>query len=285
MRFNVISNLKNGAGLQRNYELLKHALEVRGHYVYGVQFNEKHLRTPPADVNIFDEVVNPNAFPAAPVQWVMPHPEWWFQGWERYHWDKVLCKTRDCERIFREKVGDRSQYIGWLANDLYNPDIKREKKFLHVAGKSHFKNTDAVIQGCLWAGVQLTLVGEVVNRRVEDWELVRLMNSHFCQIMPSEYEGYGHVLHESQSTGQILITTDAPPMNLVKPSFVIPSISTRQHHAGTLHKVSPLDVCRTVKRVLALPDNEVERLRLEARQSYFRGVKEFHVALSGLVGV
>ena len=78
MRFNVISNLHNGAGLQRNYELLRHALEVRGHQVHGVQFNAKPLLVPKADVNIFDEVVNVNAFAAAPKQWVMPHLEWWF---------------------------------------------------------------------------------------------------------------------------------------------------------------------------------------------------------------
>ena len=34
-------------------------LEDRGHSVQGVQFNAKPLLVHPADVNIFDEVVNP----------------------------------------------------------------------------------------------------------------------------------------------------------------------------------------------------------------------------------
>ena len=127
------------------------------------------------------------------------------------------------ERIFQGKVGDRCQYLGWMARDLYQPSIPRERKFLHVAGKSQFKNTAAVVAGCQHAGVPLTVIGEHtgdIRRRVEDQELIRLMNSHFCQVMPSAYEGYGHVLHEALSVGQVIITTDAPPMNEVAPALL-----------------------------------------------------------------
>ena len=287
MRFNIISNLKNGAGLQRNYELLHHALVSRGHQVYGVQFNAKPLLVPLADVNIFDEVVAPLAFKAAPVQWAMPHPEWWFAGWEGYPWDLVLAKTRDCERIFKGKVGDRCQYLGWMARDMYQPIILRERRFLHVAGKSHFKNTHAVVTGCQQARVPLTVIGEhtgQLRRRVDDRELMRLMNSHFCQVMPSAYEGYGHVLHESQSVGQILITTDAPPMNEVTPSFCLPSISTTPHHAAPLHKVSALDVSLAVKQVLGLSSVEVQALAEQARAAFERDQRAFQTALDSLVG-
>ena len=70
MRFNIISNLTNGVGLQRDYELLRTELKARGHEVQGVQFNAKPLVVPPADVNIFDELVVPAAFAAAKEQWV-----------------------------------------------------------------------------------------------------------------------------------------------------------------------------------------------------------------------
>ena len=282
MRFNLISNLLNGAGLQRDYELLRHELVSRGHQVHGVQFNAKPLLAPVADVNIFDEVVAPLAFRAAPVQWVMPHPEWWFAGWEQHHFDKVLAKTRDCERIFRAKVGDRCQYLGWVAKDLYRAGIKKERRFLHVSGKSHFKNTPAVIQGCQHARVPLTVIGH--GTRVSEADLIRLMNSHFCHIMPSAYEGYGHVLHESQSTGQILITTNAPPMNEVTPSFCLPSIGTTPHHSAPLHKVSALDVSHAVRHVLGLSQEEQDRLSAAARASYCREVQQFSKTLDALVG-
>jgi hypothetical protein len=286
MRFNIVSNLANGVGLQRNYELLKQALEARGHSVQGVQFNAHPLLAPSADVNIFDEVVAPEAFRAAPKNWVMPHPEWWFAGWDGYKWDLVLAKTHDCERIFRAKVGDKCQYLGWIAKDLYREGIPKERRFLHVAGKSRFKNTHAVIQGCQLARVPLTVIGEhvVPARRVSEQQLIHLMNSHFCHVMPSAYEGYGHVLHESQSTGQVLITTDAPPMNEIVPSYRIPSTGTKPHHAAPLHQVSSVDVANAVKNVAALSEFEVEMLAVAARDQYEEDQKAFYVALDGLVG-
>ena len=182
MRFNVISNLTNGVGLQQDYELLREALERRGHLVAGVQFNKKPFTIKPADINIFLEVVNPQAFAAAPQQWVVPNPEWWFAGWEAHHWDRVLTKTRDAERIFKAKVGSRCQYLGWLARDLFDPAIPRHRHVLHIAGKSRFKNTTAVIAGCKEAGVSLTVIGEHFTgprKRVGESELKRLMKSHF----------------------------------------------------------------------------------------------------------
>jgi hypothetical protein len=286
VRFNVISNLANGVGLQRDYELLRQQLESRGHTVHGVQFNAKPLLVPPADVNIFDEVVNPLAFKAAPQQWVLPHPEWWFDQWDDYQYDMVLCKTRDCERIFWRKFGDRCRYIGWMARDLYDPEVKREEKFLHVAGKSHFKNTHAVVEGCQRARVHLTVIGEHVAtpRRVTDKELKHLMNSHFCHVMPSAYEGYGHVLHEALGVGQLIITTNAPPMNEIVPSLRIPSLSTTQHHQGTLHKVSSLDVTKAVVQIMAMPCTTRKYLAKEAREAFHDDQQAFQNILNELVG-
>lgn len=286
MRFNVISNLTNGVGLQKDYELLKHALEVRGHTVHGVQFNAKPPQAIAADVNVFLEVVTPSVFRYAPRQWAVPNPEWWFNGWDRYQWDLVLAKTRDCERIFTEKVGDRCQYLGWLARDLYRPGIERHRKFLHVCGKSHFKNTMAVVMGCQQARVPLTVIGEHApqKRRVSDQELILMMNSHFCHVMPSEYEGYGQVLHEALSAGQIVVTTDAPPMNEVKPSVLVPSASTRPHHAGVLHKVSALEVAKVVRQIAGWPPETIQQYAEEARAQYLGEVKEFHEGLDRVLG-
>jgi hypothetical protein len=286
MRFNICSNLNNGVGLQRDYELLRHQLEKRGHQVYGVQFNATPVVAPRADVNIFVEVVTPFVFAAAPKQWVIPHPEWWFAQWDKYPYDLVLAKTRDCERIFRAKVGDKCRYIGWLARDLYRPEIPRQRKFLHVCGKSQFKNTPAVIVGCQHAGVPLTVIGTHAGtrRHVSDPELVNLMNTHFCQVMPSAYEGYGHVLHEALGAGQILITTNAPPMNELTPSILLPSESTSKYHEGTLHKVSPLSVSKAVKHVMALPPTSVQRYRDEGRAQFQQDQVAFEQALDELLG-
>lgn len=286
VRFNLISNLTNGVGLQQDYTLLRHQLLIRGHTVQGVQFNGKPLQVLPADVNIFLEVVNPLVFRAAPKQWAVPNPEWWFAAWDQYSWDLVLAKTHDCERIFTEKVGDRCQYVGWTARNLYNPAIGRQRTFLHVAGKSQFKNTPAVIAGCQRAKVPLLVVSEHVGlrRRVPQEELIYLMNSHFCHVMPSAYEGYGQVLHEALGVGQVIITTDAPPMNEMRPAFMIPSSGWKKHHEGQLHKVSVLDVSTAVNKVKDLTDERLTALQEEARAEYRRGEKEFQQALDALVG-
>ena len=286
MRFNICTNLRNGVGLQADYELLRHELEQRGHTVRGVQFNAKPLVANPADVNIFLEVVAPEVFKTAPVQWVVPNPEWWFAGWAAYPWDRVLAKTRDCERIFRAKMGMKCSYLGWMARDLYQSAIPRERKFLHVAGKSRFKNTHAVINGCDLVGVPLTVVGEHTSspRRVDHEELVQLMNSHFCHVMPSAYEGYGQVLHEAQGCGQVIITTDAPPMNEMPGTVLVPPVSYAVHHAGILHRVTATDVGKAVRKVLELPPTAVELMGHAHRAQFARDRRAFHTALDSLVG-
>jgi len=287
VKFNLISNLTNGVGLQVEFDLLRRELDALGHQVQGVQFNAKPLRVQKADVNLFLEVVVPQIFPAAPKNWVAPHPEWWFADWDRHPFDLVLAKTRDTERIFRARVGDRCQYVGWTSRDLYNATIPRQRRFLHVSGKSQMKNTATVIAGCQHAGVPLTVIGEhtgQLRRRVSDADLKVLMNSHFCQVMPSAYEGYGHVLHEAQGCGQIIITTDAPPMNELKPAVLIPSIHQVAHHAGMLHKVSVSDVAHAVRKVLDWTTEEVQTYHDKARMQYLRDQQAFRHTLVELVG-
>jgi hypothetical protein len=288
MRFNLISNITNGVGLQQDFELLRSALEDRGHTVQGVQFNQKPLLVKPADVNVFLEVVTPQIFAAAPQQWAVPNPEWWFTGWDAACvWTKVLAKTRDCERIFREKVGDRCQYLGWLARDLYDASVPRERKFLHLTGKSRFKNTHAVIEGCQRAGVPVTIIGDhsaPSRRRISDEELIQVMNSHFCHIMPSAYEGYGHVLHEALGVGQIVITTEAPPMNEIAPSILVPSAGSTPHHFGQLHRVKPSSIAQAVRVVQALSEAEVTQYQTRGRAQFQQDQQAFHQALDALVG-
>lgn len=287
MRFNIISNLTNGVGLQQDYVLLKKALEHRGHEVQGVQFNAKPFLVQRADVNIFLEVVTNAAIPAAKQQWVVPNPEWWFAGWDALSWDLVLAKTRDCERIFTQKFGRRCQYIGWVARDLYQPSVKRVRRFLHVAGKSRFKNTAAVIAGCREAKLPLTVVGNHVEaewQRLSDEDLTHLMNSHFCHIMPSAYEGYGQVLHEALGCGQVIITTDAPPMNEIEPALLVPSTGKKVHHAGVLHTVAAGQIAEQARHAMTLSDQQVAVLQEEGRATYQFERTQFYKALDALVG-
>lgn len=272
----------NGAGLQQDFELLRDQLLIRGHTVQGVQFNAQPLRAFPADINIFIEVVQPAFFRMAQKQWVIPHPEWWFAGWGDYQWDLILAKTHDTQRIFSEKFGNRCLYTGWLSRDMYRPGIPRERRFLHVQGKSSFKNTLAVSTACDMARVHLTLINQ--QHRVSDAELITLMNSHFCHIMPSAYEGFGHVLHEALGAGQVIITTDAPPMNELTNVLLVPSVSQRPHHAGILHGVSPADIATRIREVLQMSEDALRIYQHDARAQYEKDYHDFQQALDLLVG-
>jgi glycosyltransferase involved in cell wall biosynthesis len=53
----------------------------------------------------------------------------------------------------------------------------------------------------------------VISRKVERDELLALANSHGLHLCPSTTEGFGHYINEAKSTGAVVITTDAEPMN------------------------------------------------------------------------
>lgn len=283
MKFNIISNLMNGAGLQRSYEILRFELERRGHYVNGVQFNAAN-NVQQVDVNVFIETVRPELFRFAKKQWTIPMPEWWDVRWFDLNFNRVLALTHDCHRLFSKKFGDRCTYLGWRAKELYDPKIQREKKFLHVAGKSPYKNTAEVLRGGELAGVSITVVGERKGkRRVTDEELKYMMNSHLFHLMPSAYEGYGYVLHEALGVGAVLITTNAPPMNEVQPSILIRSVGTIPRHATVLHKVLAEDIASAINHAMQLKDDVIDCYHRTARHRFLYDEAEFHMNLDKLL--
>lgn len=229
--FNLISNITNGAGLQKDTELLKRMLEAAGHQVSCTMFNASNPTYRQHDVNIFLEVVNPGHFRYAHRNWLVPNSEWWGTCWESTVgvFSRVLCKTPDCHTIWRRKVGDeRATYIGWEANDFYRPEVVRKPTFLHLAGKSETKNTAAVMEA--WRNFNLpyplivsAFKPEIVRLtrgvpnvtqvdRFSDEQAIETINACQFHIMPSKYEGFGMAIHEALSCKGIVITTDAAPM-------------------------------------------------------------------------
>ena len=275
-RFNLISNTTNGAGLQRDVAMLRAELERRGHEVHAIHF--KQPKPAAADINVFLEVVVVELLTFARQNWLIPNPEWFFKGWPLDVWDVVLTKTHDATRIFRGLVGDRCEYLGWQAHDFYDPTVPRELTFLHVAGKSKSKNTPAVIQGAARAGVPVTIVAKD-HQRVTDAELRQLLNSHTFCILPSAYEGYGHSLHEAYGCGQVVLTTDAAPMNETRPAIFIRSQHARTHHRGVLHEVSGSAVRLAIKSALALTEAERQTMSQQVRAAFEADRATFHANL------
>jgi hypothetical protein len=296
VRFNLISNIGNGVGLQRDYELLRAELEKLGHEVSGVQFDGQ-TTAPDADINIFLEVVVERFFNSAKWQWVVPNPEWWFKGWtpllNRFEW--VLCKTNHCESLFSAK-GARCRYLGWKSQDFYDPQVPRVRKVLHLAGKSQTKNSQAVLN--CWKHLNPTVDLTVVSMhydpkgaprtqhfgRVTDEQLSYLMNSHQIHLMPSAYEGWGHALHEAMGVGAVVITTDAPPMNETGVQFRIPVSGWREHHSAKLATVGHLGVLSAVNNALRHSDAELHAIGKSTRDRFLQDNEDFENRLMELVG-
>ena len=264
-RFNLVTNLDNGAGLQREFELLRAELTRRGHTVHGIPHKGLACVPAPADVNVFLETVVPSLFACARQNWCVPDPEWFYPHWPLDVWDLVLTKTHDATRIFRGLVGDRCEYLGWQARDVYDPSVPRRRAFLHVAGKSRAKNTPAVLDGAKRAGVRVTVIAQGHQPRVTDAELAQLQNAHTFCLLPSAYEGYGHSLHEAYACGQVVLTTDAAPMNETGPAILIPPHAQKRQRYGLMHEVSGKAVCEAIRHALALSDAEVARMSEEGR--------------------
>lgn len=304
MQFNIISNLANGAGLERDYKLLRGLLEAAGHEVNGVQFNIPGL-TPKADINIFLEIVRPQSLWSAKENWLIPNSEWWYADlWDKFlrRFSRILCKTRDAVRIWSKKVGTgKCSYIGFESLDFYNPAIPRQPTFLHVAGKSETKNTAVVMEAwrqyslppltaIAWKPNIIPLCKNVPNvthiQRVSEPELRRLMNANLFHIMPSKQEGFGHYLHEAIGCGNVVLTTDAPPMNefngiahelLIKPSSMQPM------RAATAHIVSPATIAESVNRAAGLSQERIAEISAAARSAFLADRDSFRAAFGALL--
>lgn len=297
MKFNLISNITNGAGLEKDTNLLKALLESFGHAVTCTMFNENNPTFRQHDINIFIEVVTPAWIRFARENILMPNSEWWYPCWDHMlpHVTRVLCKTKACHEIWSRKVGpNRAIMMGFESNDFYRPEVERLPKFLHLAGKSETKNTATVcaawrdynlpypltvsafkpeiIQHC--RGIQnLTLV-----ERFTDEQAIVALNSHQFHIMPSKNEGYGMAIHEALSCKGIVLTTDAPPMNEfagIDRLMCIPVASSTPRLLTKFYEVTPGALAATVHKAARLDAGYIQVLGDAARIGFLQEREQF----------
>ena len=313
----------NGHGLARDLHLLADLLGSSGYAVDPVGFhNEKGVRAlrqcgmwvarswrGRADLQISLEHVYPASLGLARRNLLMPNPEWF----KREKWqgclpriDGMLCKTGHAERIF-SGLGFRAQRVGFTSEDRCDPAVHREQRFLHVAGKSPVKGTEAVLEAWRrhpeWPELVVvqtrrharpaTGAPNIDHRvgRMSDAQLRALQNACRFHILPSEAEGFGHSLVEALSVGAVMLTSDGEPMNeLVRPAYgvLIPPARIGQLGLARRFHVDAEGVEAAVARVLALPQARVEAMAAEARRA-FEGIdRDFRVrmveAVAGDVG-
>jgi len=146
----IVTNL-NGRGLERDARLITPLIESRGHTVELLQYDEPCDKSFP--LLIFLEITPRNLIGLSEAPpWLIVNPE--FLKVENVklverHFGKVLCKTHEAHRICSELFGEMAVYIGFMSADKFDPTIRKQKKFLYIAGKSRAKGTEPVSHRCV----------------------------------------------------------------------------------------------------------------------------------------
>ena len=308
MKSALILGRINGAGLDRDAALLAGALKAAG----------VETRCPPwkdprtildtslrADAAIHLERVAPWWWKhKAPLHILIPNQERFplrLLGKLR-RIDQVWCKTRHAEEIFA-KHHTAVRYIGFTSEDRLLEHITPDYgKFIHLAGRSTFKNTALVLE--LWQKhpewPRLTLIQhpdnapatvpanvDLISRHLPDDELKKLQNSHGIHLCPSISEGWGHYIAEAMSCRAVTVTTDAPPMNelvTAERGVLVPYHRSEPRHLGRNFFVDPAALETAIQSLIAMPAAEKSALGMRARSWFENNDALFGKMVSAAIG-
>ncbi|NQX89578.1 MAG: glycosyltransferase family 4 protein [Halioglobus sp.] len=328
IRINIIA-WHNGGGLSRDVEILVNALPTdefelalngspmnnatiyrrriyhRVANIRQLSLKRSKLATSCFDINLFLEDVVPGFFPFAKHNAFIPNPEWFKKNQTRHlkKIDAVFCKTQHAQKVF-SAIHHHTRFISFTSADRldHTATDKARKQFLHLAGRSWQKGTDALTN--LWLAHPEWPVLRVVQSprtykqsrvipkrapnidhivaRLKDAELRSLQNTHAMHLCPSEAEGFGHVIAEAMSCGAVTLTTNAPPMNELineERGFLVDYDRSRAQRAGRNYFVSSSDLKSKVISMLDLPDDTTRLISQNARAWFEDNDRQFRQLL------
>jgi glycosyltransferase involved in cell wall biosynthesis len=88
------------------------------------------------------------------------------------------------------------------------PGPDRDRYVLHLGSRDPRDNTQAAIEACRRAGVDLVVVGDAGIGRVSDEELLDLYRGASAYLDPSLYEGFGYGVLEAMACGAPVVASD-----------------------------------------------------------------------------
>lgn len=288
MRINLISN-DNGVGLSQDMRIIKSILKGHKCTIVDLLTGQEPKK---ADINIFFEILNNRFYPSAPVNLFFPNPEW-------FEWpallkgiDLVMCKTHDCQRIFKLWT-DKTIFTSFTSEDRNTGQRADEIVYLHTAGQSSAKGTDTIFKAWKPEYPQLILTKlrdfkalekpkaniHTCFDRIPIEILTEMQNKSTFHVCPSEYEGFGHYIWEAKSCGGIVITTDKPPMNEMVTEgvdgFLVPAVRSRRFHFGRLHMIEVAPLREVIEKTMTLGRKEINVMRLASRANWEANDKMF----------
>jgi hypothetical protein len=317
LQVNIIGK-SNGVGLARDIEMLGAALRERGHSVVVTTIDAVQARrrrsillqlrvragagrrrphrtspAPNADLNIMLEHVWAQYLETAKLNIAVPNPEWFDHHDRRVLQlvDQVWAKTDYTLQVFGG-LGCSTTYIGFDSADRYEGDVRKERTYFHLAGKSDMKGTDRLLR--VWGRhPDWPRLIVVLHRKkqpklpalpnvelhvgyLSDPVLRAMQNQSTFHVCLSLTEGWGHYIVEALSTAAVTVTVDAAPMNeLVRPErgvLVAYGATGTQRLAQTYH-FDERQLEDAIERTLSMSDAECLRIGGNARD-WFLGNKD-----------
>ncbi len=308
--FNIICH-DNKAGLSKDYKILKEELTQLGCKVnhVNIQFcvssdeiTKIKNAAQTADVNIFIEHLFEELFPLAGKNFFIPNPDYCFASDEVISkLDLILCRTQETKRIFKP-LNPNIFFLGFTSVDKSDSSIKKNyKKFLHLSTNQQ-KGTNTIFN--IWSSrpnhPNLTVVRgfskdpdpnipklSFINYYVPEEDMNILQNRCGIHLCPSETEGFGHYIVEAMSTGAVVITTDAPPMNefINDKRCLVAYGEIKTQRLATSYCVDPTLLNASIENLLNLSREELEEIGQNNRIEYLKGKRTFQKRLRQLISL
>lgn len=281
MEVNIITDLNNKWGLSKDVKILQttlHRLRVTTHIA-----SHQQTPTPRKYANFHLEIISPQYFRSNEYNILIPNQEWFQKNWLRQsllRFNETWTKTHVAQDIFTNLQFKNTKFMGYTSIDQYDPSILRKPQFFHATGSSSMKNTPYVISE--WKNhpeypmlhwycsteQYLYLAEDRPNLtchmgRVTDEEIKYMQNESMWIIQPSASEGFGHCIMEALSTGNTVISLDAPPMNEY-PVILSECKFVGYHNFGSCYV--PTNLTDTIKKAMDSPQNNREAYLLMSEQ-------------------
>lgn len=246
------------------------------------------------DVNFHLEHIVFKNTQTAPMNIAIPNPEWCSRPMYNAlgSFTAVFAKTRHSERIFKAKspwgnlpLQIPVYYTGWTSPDPYNETVERKKHIAHIAGLSPLKSTHAVVEAmshlpnirgtCYYrrGSIGNTPNFEHIKKPVSDAVIKEAINSSGIHVLPSQAEGWGHMINEALACGATVITTDAEPMNTFGAQYHVKTTGSHPHNLAQAYHIDATELRRCIQEAW---DN-YKGFDPSARAAYLSRDRDFRV--------
>jgi len=265
-------------GIAKDIIVLKEAVTLLGHKV---ELNPKSK----VDIQIHIQKIEEDLIPLAKKNYLIPNPEW-TDSIEKV--DLILARTREAERIFKEKEVPVF-YLGFTSVDQLLTTKKDFQSYIHIKGFSPYKSTTEIIRSWKKYFPKLLLIDhrpdfkklpdniQHIEEYIPDDDIKWLQNRAGIHLCPSNTEGFGHYLSEAMSAGSVVITTDAPPMNefITDPRFLLRPESITKSRFATLYHVSPKAISDKIIQLIKMDPKVLREVGVRNREKFLEMRAEF----------